>query len=551
MTTISLTGNYGYDAKRFSGLSSGTIIDATSATFIQDNWAGDGGANNPYPFQVVKVSKAVILGGTILGQIDQTADWRTVYDHGNSTAIRIEDAPNAIIRDWRISNTWDAIRVSWNSQNFLIEDVWVTNARDDAVENDRLQTGAIKDSLFDGVFGGISVDPSSSSPVDGHNETVTLDGVLMRLQPSLYEGELTHSAFIKTDSATPGTVTPNLRFINNVIAIEDPTHNSYRSLLDAWSNTVESRGNYYLNLSNTPLPANYPLPPAGWTVLQGQAARDYWNAARAEWIDRHSGVTPTFSGANYSGSDVAETIVGNALANNIYAKNGNDIIDGGAGNDLIFGGSGNDTLRGQAGGDHLYGGAGADVHVGGNEVGVDYARYDDANYGNLIIRLDVTGSNTGVAAGDTYNGIEGLVGGIGHDAVVGNSLANHLFGGGGSDYINALSGNDYMNGGAGSDRFVFSTALNAATNVDFIADFTHGTDDILLVQSIFAAIGSSLSSSELRLGTAAKDSNDYIIYDKTTGQLFYDLNGNAAGGQTLFAKVTPGTIVDSGDFMVV
>jgi Ca2+-binding RTX toxin-like protein len=551
MTTISLSGNYGFGEKRLSTLSTGTIVDATKATFIQDNWTGDGGSNNPYPFQVVKVSNVVILGGTILGQIDQKSDWRTVYDHGNSAGVRIEDAPNAIIRDWRISNTWDAIRVSWNSKNFLIEDVWVTNARDDAVENDRLQTGAIKDSLFDGVFGGISVDPSSSSPVDGHNETVTLDGVLMRLQPSLYEGELTHSAFIKTDSATPGTVTPNLRFINNVIAIEDPTHHSYRSLLDAWANTVESRGNYYLNLSNTPLPKDYPMPPAGWTVLQGQAARDYWNAARADWIERHSGITPTFSGTNYSGSDVGETIVGNSLANYIYAKSGNDTVDGGAGNDLLFGGNGNDTLRGQAGSDYLYGGLGADAHIGGNEVGVDYARYDDANYGNLIIRLDAQSLNTGAAAGDTYVGIEGLVSGIGHDAVIGNSSGNYLFGGGGNDYINAVHGNDYLNGGAGADRFVFSTALNATSNVDRIADFTHGTDDILLVQSIFAAIGSSLSSSELRLGTAAVDSNDYLIYDRVTGNLFYDPNGSTAGGQTLFAKVTAGTVLDYNDFLIV
>ncbi len=647
MTTIRLTGNYGYVAQRLSGLSTGTIVDATSATFTQDNWAGDGGSNNPYPFQVVQVSGAVILGGTIIGQTDQKSDWRTVYDHGNSAAVRIEDAPNAIIRDWRISNTWDAIRVSWNSQNFVIEDVWVTNTRDDAVENDRIQSGTIRDSLFDGVFGGISVDPSSSSPVDGHNETVTLDGVLLRLQPSLYLGEMTHSAFIKTDSATPGTVTPHFRFINNVIAIEDVTHHSYRSLLDAWAHTVESSGNYYLNLSDTPLPADYPKPPAGWTVLQGQAARDYWNAARADWVDRHSGATPTFSGTSFTGNDTAETIIGNAFDNMIYSQGGNDTISGGEGGDKIFGGNGNDVLKGQGGADHLYGGLGADNYFGGS--GVDYARYDDANYGNLTIRLDASGSNTGAAAGDTYTEIEGLVGGAGDDMIIGNGLANYLFGsggsdrimgfagndylnggegtnhlwggagadvhfggsgidyaryddanwgnltlrldapslnigaaavgdtyvgiegiiagsgsdvvigngsanyllgGGGSDYINALAGNDYMNGGTGADRFVFSTALNSATNADVIADFVHASDDILLAQSIFTAIGSSLSASELRFGTAAVDANDYLIYDSTTGHLFYDANGSGSGGQTLFATVTAGTVLDIGDFVV-
>ena len=159
MSTISLTGNYGFVAERLTDLAVGTTIDAKSAFFIQDNWTGDGGGYNPYPFRVDRSPGAIIMGGTINGEIDQTSDWRTVYDHGNSAGVRIEDSPNATIEDWRISNTWDAIRVSWNSQNFLIQDVWVTNARDDAIENDRLLSGTIRDSLFDGVFAGLSIDP--------------------------------------------------------------------------------------------------------------------------------------------------------------------------------------------------------------------------------------------------------------------------------------------------------------------------------------------------------------------------------------------------------
>ncbi len=195
----------------------------------------------------------------------------------------------------------------------------MTNARDDAVENDRLQTGTIRDSLFDGVFGGISIDPSSSSPVDGSDQTVTIDGVLMRMKSYLYEGEMTHSAMIKTDSATNGEVTPNLVFTNNVFAIEDVNHHSYRSMFDAWDHTIKSSNNVFLNLSDTPLPDDYPMPPEGWTVIQGQAARDYWDQAKAEWIENHEGdgamtapppvneqppveETPTASGSDTTGT---------------------------------------------------------------------------------------------------------------------------------------------------------------------------------------------------------------------------------------------------------
>lgn len=376
--TINLSGDYGYQAYKVSGLNAGTTLDAGRATWIQDNDGRDG-SSNPYPFAVYGAPGANLSGGTIIGKIDLAGDWRSVYNLGNSAAIRTEDASKVVIQDWRITNTWDAVRVSWNSPDFLIENVWVTNARDDAVENDRLQSGTIRDSLFDGVFGGISIDPSSASPVDGHDNTVTLDRVLMRMKSFLYEGEMTHSAMIKTDSSTDGEVTPNLRFIDCIFAIENVEHRSYRSMLDAWSNTVESRGNVFLNISNTPLPSDYPKPPAGWTILQGQAARDYWEGAKSAWImSRGDGaaaeplppvVQPapdatapkpapeeqaTFSGVTFGGSSGSDTIIGNALDNRIEGLGGADIIKAGAGNDTIDAGNGGDTV---------YGGTGRDVFV--------------------------------------------------------------------------------------------------------------------------------------------------------------------------------------------
>ncbi|MGL4490154.1 MAG: beta strand repeat-containing protein [Rhizobiaceae bacterium] len=235
-----------------------------------------------------------------------------------------------------------------------------------------------------------------------------------------------------------------------------------------------------------------------------------------------------------------DTVVGNASANYLY---------GSGGDDYIFGQGGADSLVGGSGTNQLYGGVGADSHVGG--TGIDYARYDDANHGNLTIRLDVPSLNTGAAAGDSYTGIEGVVGGLGNDVIVGNAANNYIFGGGGADYINGLTGSDYLSGGAGADRFAFSSALNASTNVDRIADFASGVDDFNLAKAIFASIGATLDATELRLGIAAADANDYLIYNSTNGQLFYDANGNAAGGQTLFATVAVGTVLNTADFVMV
>jgi Ca2+-binding RTX toxin-like protein len=240
---------------------------------------------------------------------------------------------------------------------------------------------------------------------------------------------------------------------------------------------------------------------------------------------------------------------GNALANTLFGNSAANALSGLDGNDLIYGGAGADTLNGGLGGDSLYGGLGADSHIGGNDAGIDYARYDDGNYGNLTIRLDGAANVGAAALGDTYNGIEGLVGGLGNDTVVGNASANYLFGGGGADILYGLGGADYLNGGAGADRFMFVTALGAG-NADIIADFAHAVDDIVLSQAIFAGIGATLDASEFQIGMA-NTATDRIIYNNVTGQLFYDANGNGAGGMTQFASVTAGTVLDIGDFVMV
>jgi Ca2+-binding RTX toxin-like protein len=234
-----------------------------------------------------------------------------------------------------------------------------------------------------------------------------------------------------------------------------------------------------------------------------------------------------------------DTVVGNASANFLF---------GGGGNDNIYGQVGADYLNGGAGTNNLWGGAGADQHFGG--TGVDYARYDDANWGNLTLRLDAPAANVGaVAVGDTYTDIEGLVGGLGNDVVIGNARDNYLFGGGGNDYIDGRNGFDYLVGGAGADRFVFNLA-SSYENMDFIADFVHGTDDIVLSQAIFAGIGAVLEAHEFQIGMA-NAATDRIIYNNITGQLFYDSNGNGAGGMMQFASVSAGTVLDIGDFVMV
>lgn len=281
MTTITLTGDYGYTPYRAYNLPAGTIIDATNASWIVANM---GDQIDRYPFNIEGAPGLIAEGGSIWGTISQTLSWEDTYI--NSAALRFENAPGVVIDDWRIDKAWDAIRIDGGTQNFLIDDAYITNNRDDAVENDHNMGGTIRDSLFDGTMSGISLGDSSN--YDGSGNTVTLEGVFVRSQSYIYKGELTHGSPIKANTGAPQT-TPDLRIINSVFAIEDPTHGGWQRLQIAWDHTVESHGNVFLNLSDTPLPSGYPLPPSGFTILQGQEARDYWDAVKAAWLDNHDG----------------------------------------------------------------------------------------------------------------------------------------------------------------------------------------------------------------------------------------------------------------------
>ncbi|CAG0981107.1 Bifunctional hemolysin/adenylate cyclase [Rhizobiaceae bacterium] len=278
------------------------------------------------------------------------------------------------------------------------------------------------------------------------------------------------------------------------------------------------------------------------------------NVGAAAVGDTYSGIECLVAGA---GND---TVVGDNFANRLFGQGGTDTILGRDGNDILDGGEGND---------HLYGGLGADQHIGG--AGLDFARYDDANYGNLTIRLDNAALNVGAAAvGDTYNGIECLVGGLGNDTVVGDNLANRLYGQGGSDTIFGRAGNDILDGGAGNDflngglgndtltgggdndTFFFNTALNAATNVDTITDFSVPNDTIRLEDAIFTAIGPAgvLAAAAFTIGAAATTAAHRIVYNSATGALIYDSNGSAAGGATQFAVLGTGLALTNADFLV-
>lgn len=92
--------------------------------------------------------------------------------------------------------------------------------------------------------------------------------------------------------------------------------------------------------------------------------------------------------------------------------------------------------------------------------------------------------------------------------------------------------------------FRFDAALNARTNVDTIVGFTPVDDTIELENAVFGALattGALAAKHFIKLagtaGTATVSASVKVLYDKDTGDLYYDANGGDTVYRTLIATL--------------
>lgn len=264
----------------------------------------------------------------------------------------------------------------------------------------------------------------------------------------------------------------------------------------------------------------------------------------------------TLTGAAVTGfgNSLANLIVGNNLANNLSGLNGNDILIGLGGNDVMFGGNGADTFVGGRGNDTMNGGLGADVVNYGSEGGPH----------GVTVNLLGSGSQGGLphdTALDSFGNVDrianipNVIGTRFADTIFGGNHANNLSGGAGNDQLTGGLGTDTLTGGADNDVFVFNAPLTLA-NSDVVTDFHNAAgnnDTFHLDDAVFTALPlGPLAPGAFHVGTAAADADDRIIYNDTTGQLFYDPDGNVAtSGQTQFALLSNTPVISAADFLVV
>ncbi|MFI3223476.1 MAG: calcium-binding protein, partial [Methylococcaceae bacterium] len=283
------------------------------------------------------------------------------------------------------------------------------------------------------------------------------------------------------------------------------------------------------------------------------------------------------------GTDGPDTIYGLNMADDLSGGVGNDTLWGGYGQDNLFGEDGNDKLSGEqdedyldggVGNDTLDGGDGVDTMIGGAGNDIYYLGYDAVDViddQGLASDVDIVimpyqlskytlpkGIEQGTIAVGT--GSSSLTGNTSNNTLTGNDGSNllngavgrdSLFGGAGNDVLLGGTGNDILSGGTGKDIFKFNVALTA--NTDKITDFVPVDDTIQLENAIFTKLATTgvLNAGMFIKAAAAQDSNDYIIYNPTTGTVSYDLDGSGAGLGVQIAVLGVNLALTNVDFVVI
>ena len=263
--------------------------------------------------------------------------------------------------------------------------------------------------------------------------------------------------------------------------------------------------------------------------------------------------------------------VGNELANQITGGGAGDTLEGGAGNDTLRGAAGDDVLLGGDGNDRLDGGVGADTMSGG--LGDDVYTVDDL--GDSVIEttgagIDTVTSTIGFTLSVdleklTLSGTAAIdgTGNASANSLTGNAADNHLIGLAGNDTLSGGAGDDVLAGGfgadsliggAGADTFYFDV-FETAANRDAIRDFEHTIDHVAIDRGAFSAFAfdpaGALDPLALAFGAAATTSAEHLVYNASTGGLFYDADGVGGAAQVQIAVFTTKPVLDAWDFLLV
>ena len=294
------------------------------------------------------------------------------------------------------------------------------------------------------------------------------------------------------------------------------------------------------------------------------------------------------------GNDIENRITGNSMDNYLW---------GGTGPDTLIGRGGDDTLDGYS---HSFGGTDPDIDVLDGGAGNDFFIVDNAGdvlidsggldhvfaynidwtlaagFENLSLnngQTEATVHGVGNSADNVIDAEQGwhvvLNGAGGNDSLFGSPQDDTLAGGNGDDFLNGGWDFDRLNGGAGDDTllgggdFHTDTMTGGAGRDQFrfwapdagperITDFLMDIDQLAFDDSSFTAIGATgdFVFQDPRFyaaagATTAHDASDRVIYNTSTGQLYYDADGAGGADASFIATLSGAPQLKASDITVI
>jgi VCBS repeat-containing protein len=330
------------------------------------------------------------------------------------------------------------------------------------------------------------------------------------------------------------------------------------------------------------------------TGIGGSAIDVLYGLGGADTLSGSAGSDALVGGA---GNDV---LIGGAGNDQLYGANGNDTYE------FALTANGNDTINetGQNGSDliqidtNMGGGdvitnldftkVGADLLISFNDSSVTVTNQFSGSGGDVVEQIVFTNGGTfdGYQLGTTayqlattltgadVNAVnnqdvvassssgETLNGGTGNDLLFGNDGNDILNGGAGNDLLVAGNGNDTLTGGSGADYLVGGTGadhfvFNATSEgLDHIVDFSHAEgDSIDFANAAFGSLGTgTLAAGHFQSGgteVAFASSGAGFFYNTTEHTLYYDSNGNTAGGLIALAHLENNVALANTDIHII
>jgi Ca2+-binding RTX toxin-like protein len=213
-------------------------------------------------------------------------------------------------------------------------------------------------------------------------------------------------------------------------------------------------------------------------------------------------------------------------------------------NNIIAGNDGANTLDGKGGADTMWG-------YGGDD------RYFVDNIGDRVVEAVGGGYDT-VITDATYVLNEGAevellrtYGTAGtHDVnLFGNEFNNIIAGNDGRNVLGGGGGNDTLWGYGGADTFFFFGPNEGA---DVIADFTPGEDKIAFSRGFNMPPGTLAETGvDFVLGAAATSAAASVVYNASTGGLYWDVDGSGSSSAVLLATLANHAVLKQSDFFIV